>query len=254
MPQLEAAGETLSYLKAGTDGRAMLLIHGFASDARSWGLNQPAWAANATVYAIDLPGHGLLPAKAFGGLDRLAEIVLAAMDVLSSEYPLHIVGHSMGGAIALRTAALAPDRVRALSLIAPAGLGAPANRRFLNDLLAMTDEASARAALQDLVANPAILSPQIVTGILAARHRAHTYASWQAMAPVGAEIFMRAAELIDSYGKLPMPAHVIWGSADRVLPPPLAELPGLHRLDGLGHVPHMEAFRAVNTMVGAIGG
>ncbi|MCB8882355.1 alpha/beta fold hydrolase [Acidisoma cellulosilytica] len=266
MPRIEAAGETLSYLKAGggaaglgepgVDEQVMLLIHGFASDARSWGLNQPALAANATVYAIDLPGHGLSPAQDFGGLDRQAAVVIAAILALSPKAPVHIVGHSMGGAIALRAASLRPDLVRALSLIAPAGLGGPPNLAFIEGLLAMTDQASARAVLQDLVANPAILSPQIVTGILAARNRPHTYAAWQAMAQVGAEIWARSADLHAALSALSMPTQIIWGGQDRVLPPPpppAVALAGLHRMAGYGHVPHMEAFRQVNPLIADFG-
>lgn len=255
MPQLEAAGETLPYLKAGNGERATLLIHGFASDARAWGLNQPALAAEATVYAVDLPGHGTVPAQDIGGLDRLATVMLAAMGAVSPDRPLHLVGHSMGGAIALRAAALAPERVRALTLIAPAGLGGPPNRAFFDGLLAMQDEASARAALQSLVANPAILSPGIVTGILAARNRPHTYAAWRAMERVGDEIVRRADALHAALAELAMPIQVIWGEQDAVLPPPASPLPDkvqTHRLPPYGHVPHMEGFRQVNGLIAAL--
>lgn len=254
MPQLEAAGETLSYLTAGHGERIILLIHGFASDARSWGLNQPALAKAATVHAVDLPGHGTLPAQDIGGLDRLAEIMLAAMAALSPVRPLHLVGHSMGGAIALRVAALAPERVRALTMIAPAGLGGPPNRDFFAQLLGMSDAASARAALQSLVANPAILSPRIVTDILAAHGRPHTLAAWESMAAVHEEIWRRAAEARDAVTALPLPSQIIWGTQDAVLPPPQAPLPqvvALERLAGFGHVPHLEDFRQVNKLVAA---
>jgi pyruvate dehydrogenase E2 component (dihydrolipoamide acetyltransferase) len=252
MPQLEVAGETLSYLKAGQGERVILLVHGFASDARSWGLNQPALGQNATVYAIDLPGHGQIPASDIGGLDRLAEILRAAVMALSPERPVHLVGHSMGGAIALRAASTDPHLVRALTLIAPAGIGAGFNTDFLAGLLAMTDEASARVALQSLVANPSILSPQIVTGILAARDRPHTYAAWERMAAVGAEIWDYRAESRAALAALRLPVQVIWGAQDAVLPPPESPLPEkavLHRLPGFGHVPHMEGFRQVNRLI-----
>ncbi len=252
MPQLEAAGETLSYLTSGAGERVILLVHGFASDARSWGLNQPTLGQDATVHAIDLPGHGPLPAHDIGGLDRLAETVLAAAKALSPGRPVHLVGHSMGGAVALRAAAEAPAQVRALTLIAPLGLGAGFNRDFLAGLLAMTDAASARAALQSLVANPAILSPQIVTGILAARNRPHTYAAWQEMAAAGADIWSRRAEIRGTLAALPLPVQLIWGEQDGVLPPPgnpWPEVAPLHRLPGFGHVPHMEGFRQANRLI-----
>jgi pyruvate dehydrogenase E2 component (dihydrolipoamide acetyltransferase) len=256
MPELTAAGERLSVLKAGNGEQVILLVHGFASDARSWSLNQPALAqSGATVYALDLPGHGALPAGGpLGGVDRLAEIVAAAAAALSPA-PVHLVGHSMGGAIALAVAAQQPERVRALTLIAPAGLGASVNWGFLEGLLAMRDAEEARAALTPLVANPAILGRQIVDGVLAARNRPHTLAAWQEMAGIAGEIWQRREEAMAALGALPVPAQILWGERDAVLPPPKAALPGqarLHLLPALGHVPHMEGMRQANQLIAAL--
>lgn len=255
MPDIAAAGEHLSYLKSGTGERTILLVHGFASDARSWSLNQPALAAaGATVYAIDLPGHGLLPAQAIGGLDRLADVVLAAAEALSPA-PIHLIGHSMGGAIALRAAARAPARVQRLTLIAPAGLGPSFNQEFLDGLLAMQDAEGARAALAPLVADPAILGRQIVEGVLAARNRPHTFAAWQAMNSINREIWERRTEAMAALGALDLPVQILWGERDAVLPAPLADaLPAhvpLYLQRGLGHVPHMEGARQANQLITA---
>ncbi|GAB0113499.1 alpha/beta fold hydrolase [Acidisoma sp. C75] len=257
MPEIAVAGERLSYLKAapkaGGAERTMLLVHGFAADARSWSLNQPALAeAGARVFAIDLPGHGLIPAEDGAGLDRLAAIVLAAAAELGEGRPVHLVGHSMGGAIVLAAAARAPAEVRALTLIAPAGLGSGFDRGFIQGLLAAEDAEGMRAALAPLVANPAILGRQIVEGVLAARRRPHTYAAWQAMAATAEEIWARRVEAEAALAALPMPAQILWGAADTVLAPPAAPLPGyasLHLFHGLGHVPHMEGLRQVMPLI-----
>jgi pyruvate dehydrogenase E2 component (dihydrolipoamide acetyltransferase) len=252
MPQLEAAGETIHYLKAGSGTKVMVLVHGFGSDARSWTMNQPALAAAATVYALDLPGHGASPAHDFSGLDRLAEVMAAAIAALTPD-PVHLVGHSMGGAIAVRTAELFPGRLRALTLVAPAGIGEGRNMAFIPGMLAMSDPASAEAVLRLLVANPALINRQIVDGVLAARNRPHTYAAWQKMRPVAGEAWARREAARAGLGALPMPVEILWGEQDVVLPPEgLEALPSnvrLHRLAGLGHAPHMEGMKAVNRII-----
>jgi pyruvate dehydrogenase E2 component (dihydrolipoamide acetyltransferase) len=252
MPQLEAAGETIHYLKAGSGAKVIVLVHGFGSDARSWTMNQPALATAATVYALDLPGHGASPARDIGGLDRLAEVVGAAITALTPE-PVHLIGHSMGGAVALRAATLSPDAVRALTLIAPAGLGETLNPDFIPNFLAMTDAPSAEAALQMLVSNPALINRQILQGVLAAHDCPHIYEAWKKMLPIGHEIWARRAEALAAVSALRKPVQIIWGEGDLVLPPPGPDaLPPnvrLHRMAGLGHVPHMEAMKAVNGLI-----
>jgi pyruvate dehydrogenase E2 component (dihydrolipoamide acetyltransferase) len=255
MPQLEAAGETIHYLKAGSGAKVIVLVHGFGSDARSWTMNQPALAAAATVYALDLPGHGASPARDFGGLDWLAEVVAAAIAALTPA-PVHLVSHSMAGAIALRTAELFPERLRALTLIAPAGLGEGRNTDFIPSMLGMTDAESAERALRMLVVNGDLINRQIVEGVLAARNRPHTYEAWQKMRLVGGEIWARGEAARAALAALPMPVAVIWGEQDAVLPPEgLDALPQkvtLHRMPGLGHVPHMEGMKAVNRLIAEI--
>jgi pyruvate dehydrogenase E2 component (dihydrolipoamide acetyltransferase) len=252
MPQLEAGGETIHYLKAGRAQKIIVLVHGFGSDARSWTMNQPALAASATVYALDLPGHGASPARDIGGLDHLAGIVSEAIAALAPA-PVHVIGHSMGGAIALRVAELTPSRLRALTLIAPAGVGTGRNTAFIPAFLAMEDAASAEHALRMLVNHPALLNRQIIDGVLASRSQPHVYAAWQRMREVGGEIWARSAASQAALASLTMPVQIIWGEQDAVLPPEgLDRLPPripLHRIPDAGHVPHMEAMKAVNRLI-----
>lgn len=254
MPQLEAAGETIHYLKAGKGEKTIVLLHGFGSDARSWTMNQPALAATATVYALDLPGHGASPARNFGDLDRLVDVVGAAIAALTPE-AVHLVGHSMGGAIALRTAKMFPRALRALTLIAPAGIGATPTANFLEAFLAIDDVPSAQAALQMLVAKPAAINRPIVEGVLAARNQPHIYEAWQNMLPVARSVWSDTSAWRAALAALPMPIQILWGEKDIVLPPPQTDaLPAkvtLHRLPDPGHVPHMEAMKEVNRLIAA---
>ena len=112
-------------------GRArdpIVLIHGVGGWAENWrSVMRPLAAAGRTVIALDLPGFGesQRPGRVsyFGPDDPFyARFVLAAMDELGLP-TAHVVGQSMGGAIAYMVAVTAPERTRSLVLIAAGGLG-----------------------------------------------------------------------------------------------------------------------------------
>jgi pimeloyl-ACP methyl ester carboxylesterase len=100
------------------DGPAVVLLHAGVADRSMWADLLPAIAAAGyRAVAVDLPGHGDAPA-AVGYAPHSA--VLDTMDALDVDRAV-LVGNSFGGAVALRVAAVAPERVAALALIsAPA--------------------------------------------------------------------------------------------------------------------------------------
>ena len=121
--KVELDGRLLRYFDRGEGDPALLLIHGFGGDLNNWLFNHEALAAERRVIALDLPGHGESgKALVRGDLDELSGSVLALLDHLDLEQ-VHLAGHSMGGAVALNCARLAPQRVLSLSLIGSAGLG-----------------------------------------------------------------------------------------------------------------------------------
>jgi pimeloyl-ACP methyl ester carboxylesterase len=97
------------YLEAGT-GPPLLLLHGHEQSATSWRWDIPALARTHRVLALSLPGHGDI-APAVGdsapGSDQ-ARFVTEFLDTLHIDPLLHVVGHSAGGAIALRLALADP--------------------------------------------------------------------------------------------------------------------------------------------------
>src|SRR5256886_6384565 len=106
----------------------IVLIHGVGGWAENW---RPVMADLAStgrqVLALDLPGFGQSErpqrVRYFGPDEAFyPRFVIAAMDVLGIERA-HIVGNSMGGAVAYMTAVTAPARTRSLVLVAPGGLG-----------------------------------------------------------------------------------------------------------------------------------
>jgi len=100
----------------------LLLIHGGRDHARNWDLVADALVDRFSIYAPDLRGHGD-SGWAIGGQYSMPEFVLdiaALADVIDRD-PLTIIGHSMGGGVALQYAGVCPDRVS--RLVSIEGLG-----------------------------------------------------------------------------------------------------------------------------------
>ena len=107
------------YRHAGS-GAALLLVHGLLGHSFSWRNTVPVLARQANVYAVDLPGSGLSdpPSDGDGSLRASAQRLLHFMDALNLSR-CDILGTSYGGAVAMMLAALVPERVYRLILVAP---------------------------------------------------------------------------------------------------------------------------------------
>ena len=121
------------YFEAGPlDGPPVVFVHGFGGTARNFTLNiGPLAKAGFRVVAPELWGMGR-SAKPRGrySLDRWVEQLLELMDHLDIRQA-YIVGHSMGGAVAVRLAHQRPERVLKLALVAPLGFGAKRDVRLI---------------------------------------------------------------------------------------------------------------------------
>lgn len=133
---LRTGATTIRAIECGdaTSHRIVVCVHGWACSVYSFRRLMPLLArVGMRAIAIDLPGHGLSDKPDDPGLytlDAQAECVLAAMDSLGVARAL-LAGHSMGGPICARAAVIAPDRVAALALLAPAGFGTEWELRVL---------------------------------------------------------------------------------------------------------------------------
>lgn len=121
MPELRlqggpADGLALHYLVAGR-GPAVVLVHGLSGFAASWRRTVEALARRATVYAVDLPGFGRsAKPRAHYALQFFADALHSFLVGLGLA-PAALVGHSLGGAVAVTYALRHPTRVDRLALL-----------------------------------------------------------------------------------------------------------------------------------------
>jgi pyruvate dehydrogenase E2 component (dihydrolipoamide acetyltransferase) len=234
---VQVAAGTLRFLREG-EGDPVVLLHGFGGDLNNWLFAVPVLAADHAVYALDLPGHGG-SSKAVGAGDvaALADAVEQFLESQSLER-VHLVGHSLGGLVAAAVAAR--GHARSLTLIAPAGLGSEVNRDYVDGFIAAESRRELKPVLQLLFADESLVTRQLVDDVLKYKRIDGVTEALRALA--GAAL-RESAELPD------VPTLVIWGAADRVVPPAQPDGVEVHLLDGAGHSPHMEAAGEVNRLM-----
>lgn len=249
--KVELDGRVLRYFERGEGGEPLLLIHGFGGDLNNWLFNHEALAAGRRVIALDLPGHGESgKALAHGGLDELSGALLALLDHLDIERA-HLAGHSMGGAVALNTARLAPRRVRSLSLLASAGLGAQINGGYLQGFVDAANRNALKPQLVQLFSDPTLVTRQMLEDMLRFKRLEGVDTALRQLA---GKLFADGRQQIDLRGVLDAgehPALVIWGEADAIIPASHAEglAAEVHVLPGQAHMLQMEAAEAVNALL-----
>jgi pimeloyl-ACP methyl ester carboxylesterase len=120
----------LQFWDYGQEGKpTLVLVHGGLDHARNWDWVARSLREHFHVYALDLRGHGN-SAWAPGALYSVAEHVLdlsALLDVID-DFPVYIVGHSLGGIISLVYSGVYPERVK--KVISIEGLGFPPSHKI----------------------------------------------------------------------------------------------------------------------------
>lgn len=250
---VEAGAHRLNILSLGAGATPVVLVHGFGGDAGTWLFTQDALAKDRPVHVIDLPAHGSsAPTVPSGSVDALAASVIAALDALGIE-KAHLVGHSLGGVVALSAAASAPDRVSSLSLLAPAGLGPEISTDYIDGFLAADRRRPMKDVLSKLFADPGAMSSEMVENVLKFKRLEGVP---EALASIAAGLVAdgrQAVDLREALSAASVPVLVIWGEKDGVIPASQADtLPEsvqVERLADVGHMPMMEAAAAVNRLL-----
>jgi pyruvate dehydrogenase E2 component (dihydrolipoamide acetyltransferase) len=254
--EIDAAGRRLRYLERGEGGVPVLLVHGFGGDLNTWMFVQPGLAETRRTIALDLPGHGG-SAKAVGDGDpeTLADAVDAARTALGIERA-HLVGHSLGGAVAALVALRHPEQTASLSLIAGAGLGPEINTNFIDGFIRAGRRREAIEVLGLLVRNPALVSRAMVEEVLRYKRLDGVTDALTTIAGAWFGGGRQTFDLRPLLAGLTMPVQLVWGRDDRIIPvahaEALAERFPTQILDDTGHLPHLERAGEVGRLLGGL--
>ncbi|WP_226576254.1 alpha/beta fold hydrolase [Acuticoccus sediminis] len=227
-------------------GRAapLVLLHGFGADRTSWHAVRGLLPSAVPTIAPDLPGHGKRAGMRAVSLDAIADNLADRLEGEGLD-EIHLAGHSLGGAAAIALAARGRLVVRSLALLAPAGLGAAIHAGFISGLVDAETPEALGVWLAEMVAAPERLPDGFAAAALSAIAR---HGSREPMRMMARNLFPdgRAAfNVTDALARLEMPLRAVFGREDRIVGvPDIAALPphaACHVLDGVGHVPQLEA-------------
>ena len=144
-------------------GNPLVLLHGLFGSARNFGTVQRTFAQRYRTIALDLRNHGASPHDNDMRYDAMAADVLQTLDRLSA-LPATLLGHSMGGKVAMHAALTQPEQVARLIVadIAPVPY-APRNHITAAAMASLKlspgmTRAQADAALAEAVPDPAVRS------------------------------------------------------------------------------------------------
>jgi pimeloyl-ACP methyl ester carboxylesterase len=234
------------------EGAPIVFLHGFGADLNGWRPVHRLLPETQPALAIDLPGHGLSPLGEEASFEALVEAVRAAL-IEEGVGAAHLVGHSLGGAVATAVAHEPGVKALSLMLIAPAGLGEETNAVFFEGFLQADTEAALTPWLNTLATDPAALGSALAPTTLRLRQERPLVAEQRRLAEA---ILARGRQTIDIRGLLmrpQAPTKIVVGLEDRVTPPRYVEglsgLIALHRFAHIGHVPHLEARREVARLI-----
>ncbi len=253
-------GHAYAFIDAGT-GPAVLFIHGLASSSRSWGRLVDTLADEYRIIAPDLHGHGE-SAKPMGdySLGAHAATLRDLLDRLEID-TVTLVGHSLGGGIAMEFCYLFPERVSGLVLVASGGLG-----RAVSPLLRAATLPGAEWVLPVIASGWVRTRAEAVgrsltrTGWRPGRDITEAWRSFASLADgesrraflaTTRSVIDPGGQTVSAHTHLPasidIPTLVVWGTQDRMIPTWHATtaheaFPGcrIELFEGAGHFPHLD--------------
>jgi pyruvate dehydrogenase E2 component (dihydrolipoamide acetyltransferase) len=230
---------SLHVAETGAGSKTIIFLHGFGGCHAVWRDVIGMLTPGVRALAYDLPGHGNSLECRVTGAGSAARSILADL-AARRQNKVHLVGHSMGGAVATLMALADPGRVASLTLLSPGGFGPQINGPLLRRYAAAIDRNEIRACLAAMSGPGSVPPGHVVDALFLMRAR-----PGQSQALVGAAAVMTRD---DRQGMIPreqldrlhMPVMVVWGTEDPVLPVSQTEsLPSgfhLHHVLGAGHM------------------
>jgi pimeloyl-ACP methyl ester carboxylesterase len=257
--RLQIAGWTINAMHAG-HGRPILFLHGLGMSWEWWRPTMEVMADDYSVCAVDLPGWGGSSAMSAAPNSPEAYRDLVAGIIQSIALgPTVVVGHSLGGYIAVRAAVEGTPQIKALALVAPGGFGQVHNLVLrllsfpgLGELMIRTGDFGFRIFVKSTVDDPASISADLLK---AASVSIDDRKEFVRQLRLG----MRLGRTTDAYlvpapVALTVPVLLMWGLHDRVLPLEIAHqaqralsAEQLVIFEHSGHLPQLEEPARFNT-------
>lgn len=226
---VEVEGAPINVIELGS-GDPVLFIHGLGGSWPNWLEQLPVICAGWRAIAIDLPGFGESPMpKAPISIPNYARIVGGVMDALGIGSAA-IVGNSMGGEISLELALSAPERVRRMLLVSPAGISTVAVEKrmpLIRGVYPLVNAASrwVGANADEIVRRPRLRAAALSVVAAQPRRIAPEFGAEQ-IRGTGKPGFLPALEAIVAHsgtlhgrlGEISCPTLILWGDKDPVVP------------------------------------
>jgi pimeloyl-ACP methyl ester carboxylesterase len=208
-------GARVAYRDEGT-GEVLLLIHGLGGSSYGWRAVLPTLSKKYRVIAPDLPGHGLSDPPRDYSPATFAVWLRDLLDALGIP-TVTMVGHSLGGAVAMQFAHQHRDYCRRLILLSSGGLGSEVSR-----MLRMLSLPGARFVLPLLASRPKTDESTLISEPATVREslsiRRHRQAFLHTLRAAVDRRGQKLSALDYLRGLADLPAQIIFGESDEVIP------------------------------------
>lgn len=260
-------GNRIVYVETGS-GAPLILLHGFGGSIWNWEHQQLALAQHYRILTLDLLGSGQSAKPDIPyTTSHLVTFLLHFMDAVDIDHAT-LIGNSMGAGLAMAVALSAPDRVKALTLIAgfpqalEGAIHSPLYNRFLHHrpplwLAQFANKLSGRWAtrrvLEEILYDHSLLTAVVIERSFVNRHQ-------RDILPPLYSLTDHLDEWEERYGprlgEIQHPVLILWGEEDNVFSPTMAEdlariLPNArsHRIPQAGHLLQWEKPDEVNAQI-----
>lgn len=255
---VDVGGIMAHYLIAGpVNAPHVVFVHGLGGSLTTWSLNMSAFARQFHICALDLVGAGSSdkPATDYS-VPALAAFLARFLDALGPDWQhVSIIGHSLGGAVALAFAANYPQRIERLVLVDSAGLGPEIDRTVLDLIHSQPTHENLRTELTHFFAQPGMVQQVLVDQLYQQRIQPGAHEALIATSDAVFDNGQQQIDLRNTLAELTIPVLVVWGDADAVIPVVHAQegkrasQGSIEVFAGSGHCPHIERADAFNQLV-----